>query len=123
MAIFDNIKAGEITNAHGEVNFFRITDGKANLAGFTDVSPVNGRYVVGHSEQGHHHVLEADGVLVKERVSEGMKILHAIVSKPVALRQEAGVPHAEQTVQPGDYIITNNIEYDPFAEQARRVMD
>ena len=28
-----------------------------------------------------------------------------------------------QTVEPGEYIITNNVEYDPFLQQARRVAD
>lgn len=123
MSIFDTIRKCELTNAHGEVNFFRIIDGAIDVAGFQIVNPVNGTYIVGHSESGHNHILEADGVEVMEREHEGMKILRAIVNKPVALKQSAGSPHKQQIVVPGEYFITNNVEYNPFLEQARRVAD
>lgn len=123
MSIFDNIKACELTNAHGEVNFFRITDGALNTAGFTEVKPLHGSFIVGHSESGHNHVLEARGVTVTERAHNGMRVLHAILLEPVPLKQSAGAPHKQQTVEPGEYLITNNVEYNPFLEQARRVAD
>lgn len=123
MSFFDSITACELTNAHGECNFFRITEGNADLSGFSPVSPERGAFIVGHSESGHNHILEADGVIVKERVIDGMKVLHAILANPVALKQSAGDPHKQQTVEPGEYFITNNVEYNPFLEQARRVAD
>lgn len=123
MSVFNNVKSCELTNAHGEVNFVRITSGSADLDGFEKAKALNGNFIVGHSESGHNHILEADGVTMLERVSEGMKILYAIVEKPVKLKQSAGAPHKEQIVEPGSYIITNNQEYDPFLEQARRVAD
>lgn len=123
MSIFDNIKACELTNAHGEVNFFRIVEGSLNTQGFTEVKPEKGSYIVGHSESGHNHILEAHGVTVMEHTSNGMRMLHAILLNPVALKQSAGAPHKQQTVEPGEYFITNNVEYNPFLEQARRVAD
>jgi hypothetical protein len=123
MSFFDSIIACDLTNAHGEVNFFRIKEGSPDLTGFATVKPTNGAYIVGHSESGHNHVLEADGVLVMERTLNGMKVLHAILEKPVSLKQSAGTPHKEQVVEPGEYFITNNVEYNPFLEQARRVAD
>lgn len=123
MSILDNVKKCELTNAHGEVNFFRIVDGAIDLSGFRLIKPENGLYIVGHSESGHNHILQADGVEVMEREHEGMKILHAIVKNPVALKQSAGAPHKQQIVEPGEYFITNNVEYNPFLEQARRVAD
>ena len=123
MSFFDSIKKCELTNAHGEVNFFRVTEGKIDLAGFVAVEPAKGSFVVGHSESGHNHILEADGVEVMERELEGMKILRAIVRNSVMLNQSAGSPHKQQIVEPGEYLITNNVEYNPFLEQARRVAD
>lgn len=120
---FDGVTKITLTNAHGEVNFFRIDEGRPNLDGFAPVAASSGGFVVGHSESGHHHVLEADGVTVMECELEGMKTLYAILEKPVGLKQAAGAPHAPQTIEPGAYIITNNVEYDPFTEQARRVAD
>ena len=123
MSFFDSIIACELTNAHGECNFFRITEGSIDRSGSTIMKAANGGFIVGHSESGHNHVLEADGVLVMEHTINGMKILHAILENPVALKQSAGDPHKEQIVEPGEYFITNNVEYNPFLEQARRVAD
>lgn len=124
MSFFDRIESCELTNAHGEVNFFRIVKGDPDLSGFVAVEPDRGRYVVGHSESGHHHVLDAGGVdVMRRRNAEGMEILYAIVRQPVALKQEAGSPHKGQIVEPGEYFITNNVEYQPFLEQSRRVSD
>jgi hypothetical protein len=123
MSFFDSIKACSLTNAHGEVNFFRIKEGKPDLDGFAPVKPENGAYIVGHSESGHNHILEADGVEVMERQIGGMKVLYALLSEPVSLKQSAGTPHKQQTVEPGEYFITNNVEYNPFLEQASRVAD
>jgi len=123
MTFFDNIKSTKLTNAHGEVNFFRITEGEPDLTGFAEIDAGPQGFVVGHSESGHHHVLEAGSVKVMEKVSDGMAILYAIVENPSELKQAAGDPHKKQIVEPGTYFITNNCEYDPFTEQARRVAD
>lgn len=123
MSVFDKIKAGEITNAHGEVNFFRVSGGEIDLQNTENVEPSKNGFIVGHSESGHHHLLEAEGVTMRRGTERGMEILHAIVKSPVHLKQDAGSPHSEQIVEPGEYIITNNIEYNPFSEQARRVAD
>lgn len=123
MSFFDKIKSASLTNAHGEVNFFRITEGSADLSGFSETKAETSGYVVGHSESGHNHVLERGDVTMMERVIDGMKVFHAILREPLKLRQSAGSPHKEQTVEPGEYFITNNVEYNPFLEQARRVAD
>ena len=123
MSFFDKIKSAVLTNSHGEVNFFRIVEGKPDLGGFTEVDPVHDTYIVGHSESGHNHVLDCNGATVMERELDGMKILYAILKNPVALKQSAGTPHKQQIVEHGVYFITNNVEYNPFLEQARRVSD
>lgn len=125
MDIFANITAATLTNAHGEVNFLRIDEGDIPTEGwedFSDISP-SGGLIVGHSEQGHHHVLERDGVTIQKRETNGFLTLKAIVTRPVALRQEAGNPHGTQIVQPGTYIITTAREKPFFQDQARRVAD
>lgn len=125
MDIFKNVKKLTHTNAHGEINFYRIEDGSVDTSDFTPFADktADGAYIVGHSESGHNHLLEADGVTMLERVSEGMKILYAIVDKPVALKQSAARPHEVQTVEPGKYIVGASLDYDPFTQQARRVAD
>lgn len=109
-------------NGHGEVNFVQVPEGKLDLSGFVEVAPdPDGRYVVGHSESGHHHVLEGEGLTLLHH--PGMDILYAILKNPADLKQNRGRPHGEQIVEPGCYVITNNQEYDPFTQQARRVAD
>ena len=91
-----------------------------------EVAPVKGVIIVGESEGHHHHVLDADGVTVMERktdVPEGMRILYAIVRNPTKIHQTAGNPHGAHDVPVGIYAIRIKREFDPFAEQARRVAD
>lgn len=86
----------------------------------------SGVVIVGESESHHHHVLDADGVMVMERIKnvpEGMRILYAIVENPTKLRQTAGNPHGSHDVPSGTYEISIKREFNPFLEQARKVAD
>lgn len=125
MNIFANVTNATLTNAHGEVNFLRIDEGQLPTDGWSDFSDVSrsGDWIVGHSEQGTHHVLDRDGVTIQTRESNGFRILKAIVTKPAVLYQDAGVPHDPQIIEPGEYIITNAVERSFFQDQARRVAD
>lgn len=125
MDIFKDIKKVEHTNAHGEINFYRIIEGSVDTSEFTQITDTtqNGDIIVGHSESGHHHILEKDGVEAKEFVQDGMKYFHMIVGKHNRLYQDAASPHEAQTIEPGEYIIGCSLDYDPFTQQARRVAD
>jgi len=125
MDIFKDIKKLEHTNAHGEINFYKIIEGSVDLSEFVPVTDTTqtGDIIVGHSESGHHHVLEKENVEISEFVHDGMKYFHAIVKKQNRLYQDASSPHDEQTIEPGEYIIGVSLDYDPFTQQARRVAD
>lgn len=125
MDIFKNVEKLEHTNAHGEINFYRIVEGRFDVSEFTEITDktASGNYIVGHSESGHHHVLERDNVEITEFVQNGMKIFHAIVKKQTRLFQDAGSPHAEQVIEPGEYIVGSSKNFDPFTQQARRTAD
>lgn len=81
-------------------------------------------HIISHSESGHHHILGGD-CEVMERVDApvGMRILTAIVREPTKLFQDAATPHETVSLEPGIYELRIKREYDPFAEQARRVAD
>ncbi|KFI26649.1 hypothetical protein CDV50_03330 [Haematobacter massiliensis] len=107
----------------GEVRFIPVDD-----LGSHETRPIvatNGVIIVGESESHHHHVLDADGVTVMERINvpAGMRILEAIVEKPTRLRQTAGNPHGSHEIAPGKYEIRIKREFNPFMEMARRVAD
>lgn len=107
--------------AQGEVYARRID---ALPEGLTPVAPEEGVVIVAHSEQGHHHVLDAAHAEVLERpATDGLRILYAVVREPTALRQTAASPHEEMRLEPGIYELRLAREYDPFADQVRRVAD
>lgn len=89
------------------------------------VQKTKGGYIISHSEQGHHHLLDGN-VEVLERtddVPEGMKMLYAIVKDPSVLHQDAATPHKSIDLEPGIYEMRIKREFDSFAEQSRRVAD
>jgi len=120
------MKTFRLTAAQGEVNLRKI-DAHKLPDGLTPVAPEKGLLIVGHSKSGHHHGFRAEaGVTVLERtrdVPAGMKILYAILENPTALIQDAASPHEALLVDAGVYEVRISREFDPFAEQARRVAD
>ena len=111
--------------AQGEIYGRKVEQLPENLTVFTERDAA-GNWIVSHSEQGNHHLLEAEGVEVLERttgVPNGMRILYAIVKEPTRMFQDATVPHGEHRIEPGIYELRIAREYDPIMEQARRVAD
>lgn len=81
-------------------------------------------FIISHSESGHHHVL-TDGE-VMERVKDvppGMQIFYAILKDPARFEQKAATPHGAFDLPPGAYEFRVSREFNPFAEEARRVAD
>jgi hypothetical protein len=116
-------KSFKFSAAQGEVNIRKID---AMPEGLSPVTIENGVFVIGHSESGNTHVIDADGVMVMERTKDvppGMRILYGIIERPTELRQNASVPHETITLDPGVYSFKISREFDPFAEQARQVAD
>ena len=114
----------EVVGAQGEITVFRI-DG--NLpAGLTahNERDGQGRPIISHSESGNHHILDAAvDVLERPDAPAGMRILYALLDKPVALVQDAPNAHEAHMLAPGLYEFRIAREFDPFLEQARRVAD
>ncbi len=85
----------------------------------------NGKgWIISHSESGHHHILGGDcEVMERVDVPTGSRILYAIVKDPTRLFQDATVPHKPIELDAGIYEFRIKREFDPFAEQVRRVAD
>lgn len=111
----------------GEVKVFKIDALPKNMQ--TKPVPKNrhGDYIISHSESGHHHVIpsgDADVVERSDNLPVGMQIFYSIVKSPTALRQDAPTPHNEIPLDGGSiYEHRVSREFDPFAEQTRRVQD
>ena len=84
----------------------------------------DGKTIISHSENGNHHVLDCGDVLERVEVPSGMQIFTvAIENAQARLEQEAGNPHEAFDLEPGWYEFRISREYNPFAEEARRVAD
>ena len=113
----------QIIGAQGEVTIVKIA---ALPEGMTTkpVQKIAKGWIISHSESGHHHLLTGGEVMERtDRVPEGMQILYALLDAPAELVQDAATPHGGFSLEPGAYEFRISREYDPFAEQARRVAD
>lgn len=81
-------------------------------------------FVISHSESGHHHVLTGGDVMERtDKVPAGMQQFYAILDAPEKFIQDAANPHGGYDLDPGIYRFDVSREFDPFAEQVRRVAD
>lgn len=110
--------------AQGEITIIRILS--ANCVG-KPLALEHGKFIIGHSETGHHHVLERTNgatVTVIDRAPEGMKILHAILTEPNKLVHERGHDtHETIDLPPGEYEFRIAREFDHYAELAHQSVD
>jgi hypothetical protein len=113
-----------VVAAQGEITVFRIEGAMPSGLIAHNEKDRLGRPIISHSESGNHHVLDAAvDVLEKPDAPEGMRILYALLDKPIALIQDAPDAHGSHVLQPGLYEMRVAREFDPFSEQARRVAD
>jgi hypothetical protein len=117
------------TGAQGEITVRRIggLPKKRSLPeGFVPLKAEAGRFIIGHSETGHHHVIDAKGatVSVMEKPPEGMRILYMILENPLVLEHlRPHDTHETITNEPGIYEVRIAREFDHYAELARQSAD
>lgn len=113
--------------AQGEITIIRLGDvPKAKKFVGAAMKAENGKFIIGHSETGHHHVIDANGasVAVMDRAPEGMRILRAILETAVSLdHQRDHDTHESIMLEPGEYEFRIGREFDPYEEIARRQAD
>jgi hypothetical protein len=116
--------------AQGEITIIRVGGMPATCAelpaGCSALKPEGGKFVIGHSETGHHHVIDAKGasVGVMERTPQGVRILHAILQNPTSLEHlRDHDTHEPIKLEPGEYEFRIGREYDPYSELARQQAD
>lgn len=115
--------------AQGEITVRRIGDVPHKIElppGFSAMQPDGDRYIIGHSETGHHHVIDAAGAMVgvMDKPPEGMRILHMILENPLCIEHlRDHDTHETITSDPGVYEVRIGREYDPYAELVRLSAD
>lgn len=109
--------------AQGEITIRRVEALPA------DVKPMAleaGKFIIGHSETGHHHVMDRHSKTVFESTNApaGMRVLYAVLETSSDLVHERGHDtHETISFEPGIYEFRLGREYDPYAELARQVAD
>ena len=114
--------------AQGEIYIRRIYGDPATfLDGGKPLQPENGKLVIGHSETGHHHVMEPGGVdvMVMDHAPEGIRLLRMIVQDPEKelVHERPHDTHETLSFAPGMYELRIGREYDPYEQVARQQMD
>lgn len=80
-------------------------------------------FIVGHSETGHHHVLETvKGQEFDILVKDGEIYFTNSYEAKVVHKKTHGI-HETVTVAPGIYKVNRKTEYDPFQKALRQVWD
>lgn len=80
-------------------------------------------FIVGHSETGHHHVLESK-VDFEVMAGDEKHDLYVRLFEPAELVHKKSFDiHETKVIVPGDYAVYQKTEFDPFAKVIRRVFD
>ena len=117
------MKIIETLGAQGEIRAYRIDKIPADAK---PLAKESGQFIIGHSETGHHHVIDADGAVVgvMDAPPAGMRILYTILENPTELEHlRPHDTHETIVVEPGVYEIRIAREFDHYAELARQSAD
>lgn len=105
--------------AQGELTITRLDKRPKNIGKL--IAAENGKLIVGHSETGHHHVVDADCATLT-RVDGFTAYLE--VHKPTQLEHLRGFDtHPSIALQPGMYEFRTGREFDPFDDAIRASCD
>ncbi|WP_287994250.1 hypothetical protein [Acidiphilium sp.] len=120
--------------AHGEVTIVPIAAIPANHG--PAINTEGGHHVLGHSESGHHHVLDRVENIERFRdprspesenipISAPLRSYLRVLADKVALKhlkpESNPERHGDQELPPGDYLVTTGVEY--TSQGLRRVAD
>lgn len=90
--------------AQGEIEFWAVSADHFDGADLTEVKPVGPHFIIAHSEQGNHHVLEREVAEVSTvKNSIGMEMLRVIVKAPTEVKNLSPHGHKNLPLAPGLY--------------------
>lgn len=78
-------------------------------------------FIAGHSETGHHHVLESDTEF--DVVDFGGAIFIELFTRANVVHKKSFDIHETKVLEPGVYEVTKKTEYNPFTKLIQRVFD
>lgn len=106
--------------AQGEISFISTKEIPADAK---KVIPVNGQYIIGHSETGHHHVIkEHDGIEVFESANDN-SVIYLRVNNTTALLEHLRWFDTHQAWSFSDGIYTMRRQVESWLEGFRKAID
>jgi hypothetical protein len=81
------------------------------------------KYIVGHSETGHHHILEAVKGQEFDIIIKDGEIYFTNKYEAKVTHKKLHEIHETKIVAPGIYKVNRKTEYDPFQQVRRAVWD
>lgn len=105
--------------AQGELTITRLSRTPKKIG--SPVAAVNGDLIVGHSETGHHHVVDADCATLT-RVDAFTAFLNVFRPTAIVHKREHDT-HPSIELQPGMYEFRTGREFDPFEDAIRASAD
>lgn len=103
---------------HGEVLLFPVSELPKGEVSQHD------KFIVGHSETGHHHILESKTEFEVTTDTVDKAMLYIRLFEPATLVHQKSVNrHKDLKVPAGTYKIIHKTEYDPFQKIRRAVWD
>lgn len=90
--------------AQGEIEFWAVSEDHFDGAEVTAMEPKGPHFIIAHSEQGHHHVLDREVAEVSTvKNSIGMEMLRVIVKAPTEVKNLNPHGHKNLPLTPGIY--------------------
>lgn len=81
------------------------------------------KFIVGHSETGHHHVLESNTEFEIMTGDEKHDLIVRLFEPAKLVHKKTYDIHETKVIVPGDYAVYQKTEYDPFRQVVRSVFD
>lgn len=103
---------------HGENAIMPVTETPEGLKWHTETHAI-----IGHSETGHNHLLEATKDTDFDLAEIDGKLYLRLSHKAKVVHQKSFDIHETVELEPGVYVVTRKTEYDPFAQVRRAVYD
>ena len=107
------MKTFKTVASQGELRFVRLPDNFKIPKGAVKVEPINGKIIIGHSETGHHHVMEAERTTMY-RLPDSILDCLLVVNQPDELKHLREFDtHEPISFAPGTYKAVTAREYTP----------
>lgn len=102
---------------HGELAFIKVDKLPKSFKG---ESSKHNMYIAGHSETGHHHIVESDTEFEVLNGNERYLIIRDLAK--LWHKKDVDI-HETRILSPGIYKINEKTEYNPFTKVIERVFD